>query len=79
MTGKSTTTGPTSFAELSAITGVSAKRLRALHRKNVRANGGKVGVDTPGRGKTYSPKTFAPIAESVLATLATMKDDDAAE
>lgn len=75
MTSKSTTNGPVSFAELSALTGISAKKLRAVHRKNVRANGGVIGKDTPGRGRTYSQKTFAPIAESVLATLAAEKNE----
>jgi hypothetical protein len=61
--------GVTSFAELSERLGVSAKKLRAIHRKNVRANGGVIGKDTPGRGKTYSRNDFAKIAESVLATM----------
>jgi hypothetical protein len=68
--------GVTSFAELAALTGESAKKLRAIHRRNVRANGGKIGVDTPGRGKTYNSKTFAPIAQSVLDALNASKSDD---
>lgn len=64
-----------SFAELAAETGVSAKKLRALHRKHIRANGGVIGKDTPGRGKTYAQKDFAKIAANVRSMLAADKAD----
>jgi hypothetical protein len=34
--------------------GIPAKKLRSFLRSEVKENGGVVGVDTPGSGKTYS-------------------------
>lgn len=59
--------------------GISAKKARALHRKAVRAAGGTIGKDTPGRGKRYAADTFAVMAQNVEAGLASRESDDASE
>jgi hypothetical protein len=59
--------------------GISAKKVRALHRKAVRASGGTIGKDTPGRGKRYAKDTFAQMAENVEAALSTASEADASE
>lgn len=43
-----------SINDLAAELGISAKTVRKHYRAFVRANGGTIGQDTPGRGKRYS-------------------------
>lgn len=57
--------------------GITAKRVRALHRAAVKASGGKIGTDTPGRGKRYALDTFASMAETVEASQASKPEADA--
>jgi hypothetical protein len=53
---------------------MTAKKVRAIHRRAIKASGGTIGKDTPGKGKRYGKDVFAIMAESVEATL---KSDDA--
>lgn len=69
------------FAEMADTLGISAKKARALHRKNVRANGGVIGKDTPGKGKRYAldARAFAAIKADVERALSASEASDAAD
>lgn len=60
---------------------VTAKQVRAQMRKAVRAEGGVIGKDTPGRGKRYAldARAFRSVKANVTRALSASDAAEAAE